>query len=74
MGDLLFVLANLARKLDLDPETCLHQANQKFERRFQRMEEIIESKRLTLAESSLEEMEAAWQRVKQAERGEENQG
>jgi ATP diphosphatase len=74
VGDLLFVLANLARKLDLDPETCLHQANQKFERRFGNMEQIIETKQLTLAEISLEEMEAAWQEVKQAERGEDNQG
>jgi ATP diphosphatase len=71
VGDLLFVLANLARKLDLDPETCLHQANQKFERRFQRMEQIIESKQLTLAETSLEEMETAWQQVKRSERGED---
>ena len=71
VGDLLFVLANLARKLDLDPETCLHQANQKFERRFQIMEQIIESKRLTLAEISLEEMETAWQQVKRSERGED---
>jgi ATP diphosphatase len=69
VGDLLFVLANLARKLDLDPETCLHQANQKFERRFGMMEQKIESKQLTLAETSLEEMEATWQQVKRAERG-----
>jgi len=68
VGDLLFVLANLARKLDLDPETCLRQANQKFERRFNHMEHIIESKQLTLSETPLEEMEAAWQQVKQAER------
>jgi ATP diphosphatase len=68
VGDLLFVLANLARKLDLDPESCLHQANLKFERRFNAMEETIESKRLTLAEMSLEAMEAAWQQVKRTER------
>ena len=68
VGDLLFVLANLARKLDLDPETCLRQANQKFERRFNHMEHIIESKQLTLSETPLEEMEATWQQVKQAER------
>jgi ATP diphosphatase len=67
VGDLLFVLANLARKLDLDPETCLRQANLKFERRFGVMEHLIESKQLTLAETSLEEMEAAWQEVKHAE-------
>jgi nucleoside triphosphate diphosphatase len=68
VGDLLFVLANLARKLDLDPETCLHQANLKFERRFNQMEKIIDSKRLTLSETPLEALETAWQHVKQAER------
>jgi ATP diphosphatase len=68
VGDLLFVLANLARKLDLDPETCLHQANRKFERRFTYMEQLTEYKQLTLSEISLEEMESAWQQVKQAER------
>lgn len=68
VGDLLFVLANLARKLDLDPEACLRQANLKFERRFSMMEVTIESKRLTLSEISLQEMETAWQQVKQAER------
>ena len=67
VGDLLFVLANLARKLDLDPETCLRQANLKFERRFSLVEQVIESKQLTLAETSLEQMEAAWQEVKCAE-------
>jgi ATP diphosphatase len=69
VGDLLFVLANLARKLNLDPEACLRQANLKFERRFNAMEEIIEYKQLTLSDISLEEMEATWQQVKQAERG-----
>lgn len=69
LGDLLFVLANLARKLDLDPELCLRQANEKFVRRFNSMEQSIESKELTLAEIPLEDMEAAWQAVKRAERG-----
>ena len=59
---------NLARKLDLDPETCLHQANLKFERRFNHMEQIINSKRLTWSETPLEVLEIAWQHVKQAER------
>jgi nucleoside triphosphate diphosphatase len=68
VGDLLFVLANLARKLNLDPETCLRQANRKFERRFNDMEGLIESKQLTLAEVPLEAMEAAWQQVKRTER------
>lgn len=72
VGDLLFVLANLARKLNLDPETCLHQANAKFQRRFMNMEQSIISKQLTLEKSSLTEMEAAWQEVKRAERGTPN--
>jgi len=67
VGDLLFVLANLARKLSLDPETCLHQANMKFERRFNCMEELIILKQLTLSETPLEVMESAWQEVKRAE-------
>jgi ATP diphosphatase len=67
VGDLLFVLANLARKLDLDPEACLQQGTRKFEQRFIQMEQIIEAKQLTLSEISLEVMEAAWQEVKRAE-------
>jgi len=69
VGDLLFVLANLARKLDLDPETCLRHANDKFARRFNAMEHEFETRALSLSEASLDEMEAAWQRVKAAERG-----
>lgn len=69
LGDLLFVLANLARKLDLDPETCLRQANEKFQRRFNAMESTIEAKQLTLSELTLAQMEDMWQRVKRRERG-----
>ena len=68
VGDLLFVLANLARKLNLDPETCLRHANEKFSRRFNAMERESESQAKSLTEMSLQEMEAAWQRVKAAER------
>ena len=57
VGDLLFVLANLARKLDLDPEACLRQANLKFARRFNAMEQDAASAGKTLSEMSLEEME-----------------
>ncbi len=69
VGDLLFVLANLARKLDLDPETCLRHANEKFHRRFTAMERACETEAKDLSELSLPEMEAAWQRVKAAEQG-----
>jgi len=68
VGDLLFVLANLARKLHLDPETCLRGANQKFSRRFNSMEQATEFEGKTLAEISLEDMEATWQKIKQIER------
>jgi nucleoside triphosphate diphosphatase len=64
VGDLLFVLANLARKLDLDPETCLRQANLKFARRFNAMEQHVASKGKALAEISLEDMESVWQKIK----------
>jgi ATP diphosphatase len=68
VGDLLFVVANLARKLNLDPETCLRHANEKFYRRFNSMECDFEAQAKILSELSLEEMESGWQRVKAAER------
>ena len=68
LGDILFVLANLARKLDLDPETCLRHANDKFSRRFNAMEARIEESGKTLKSSTLAEMEDGWQAVKQAEK------
>jgi ATP diphosphatase len=64
LGDLLFVLANLARKLDLDPETCLRQANLKFFNRFNAVEASAEAKGQLLSELSLEDMEAEWQKIK----------
>jgi ATP diphosphatase len=67
VGDMLFVLANLARKLGLDPETCLRHANDKFCRRFNTMERDFEGQAKILPEVSLAEMEAGWQRVKAAE-------
>ena len=67
VGDLLFVLANLARKLNLDPEACLRHANRKFARRFQAMEQAAELEGKSLAEMSLEEMEESWQKIKQGQ-------
>ena len=64
VGDLLFVLANLARKLDLDPETCLRHANDKFSRRFNGIEQAAAIEGKSLAEMSLEEMEQQWQKIK----------
>jgi ATP diphosphatase len=69
VGDLLFVLANLARKLDLDPETCLAAANAKFERRFGAVERRLAAVGKAPQDVDLAEMEAAWQAAKAQERG-----
>jgi ATP diphosphatase len=68
MGDLLFVLANLARKLKLDPEACLRQANEKFARRFRQVEQRVAEEGRSLTEAGLDRMEAHWSAVKAAER------
>ncbi len=68
VGDLLFVLVNLARKLHLDPEACLRHANRKFARRFNAIEHRAEKTGNTLSELTLDEMEALWQAAKVAER------
>lgn len=69
VGDLLFVVANLARKLGLDPEACLAGANAKFARRFEGIEARLAAQGLAPNDVPLETMEAAWQAVKRAERG-----
>ncbi len=68
LGDLFFVLANLARHLDRDPEAALRHANAKFTRRFQAIEAQFAAAGRELSEASLAEMEAVWQDVKKAER------
>ena len=64
MGDLLFSIANLARKLGIDPESALRKANEKFTHRFTALEESLHAQGRSVHEASLEEMEAEWQRVK----------
>ncbi len=66
VGDLLFTVANLARKLKLDPEVLLASANAKFVERFHAMEDRLSRDGLTLAAASSDEMEAAWEAVKSA--------
>ncbi len=68
VGDLFFVLANLARKLDLDPEDCLRGANRKFERRFGYIEQTLRFAGKTPADSTLDEMETLWSDAKRQER------
>ena len=67
-GDLLFVMANLARHLDLDPEAALRAANAKFTRRFQGIEAALAAEGRRPEQSDLAEMDALWDAVKAAER------
>jgi len=64
MGDLLFAIANLSRKLGIEPEAALRKANQKFTRRFEAMETNIKASGRRLDGMTLDELEAEWQRVK----------
>ena len=64
VGDLLFVVVNLARKLNLDAETALADANRKFERRFERMEAIALAYGQIFDQLSLDEQEVIWQQAK----------
>lgn len=66
-GDLLFVMANLARHLKIDPEAALRDANRKFTRRFQGVEAKLAKMGKTPAQSDLAEMDALWEAVKRDE-------
>jgi ATP diphosphatase len=68
MGDLLFVLANLARHLDVDPEAALRGTNDKFTRRFEGIEAALAAQGKTPADSDLAEMDALWDAQKNLER------
>lgn len=68
VGDMLFVLANLARKAGVDPETALRRANAKFERRFRGIEALLAARGRSLDAADLNEMEALWGEVKRAEK------
>ncbi len=67
-GDLLFVAANIARHLRIDPEGALRSANQKFVRRFRRIEELLAAEGRTPAQSTLSEMDRLWDQAKAEER------
>jgi len=68
VGDLLFVLVNIARYLSLDPESALKRTNRKFKRRFQWMEERLKASGKTPHEASMEELESLWQQSKQQDK------
>jgi MazG family protein len=68
VGDLLFAVANLARHLDVDPETALRDGNAKFTRRFTHIERALAAQGRDPAAASLDELEALWQQAKRAEK------
>ena len=67
LGDLLFSVVNLARKLGIEAEVALAAANEKFIRRFHAVETQITSEGKKLGETSLEELDAAWNAIKKAQ-------
>ncbi|MFZ5964692.1 nucleoside triphosphate pyrophosphohydrolase [Thalassococcus sp. BH17M4-6] len=67
-GDLLFVMANLARHMDIDPESALRAANAKFTRRFRAIESALAAEGRNPADSTLAEMDALWDAAKARER------
>jgi ATP diphosphatase len=67
-GDLLFVMANIARHLNLDPESALRAANEKFTRRFSHIERCLAERNSSPAQSTLAEMDALWDEAKALEK------
>lgn len=68
MGDMLFALTNLARHLDIDPETALRRTNAKFERRFREIENRLSAQDRNIKDASLGEMESLWNVIKVEEK------
>jgi nucleoside triphosphate diphosphatase len=64
LGDLLFTCVNLARHLQIDPDTCLREASKKFETRFRQVEKSAKNENRQLPDCSLQELEQWWQRAK----------
>jgi len=69
LGDMLFVIANLARHADIDPESALEGTNAKFRRRFGHIEARAKAEGRSLDDMSLEEMDALWDEAKELEKG-----
>ena len=68
VGDLFFVLVNIARYLSVDPESALRKSNRKFRRRFHWMESRLHASGRSAEEASMEELESLWQQAKAQER------
>jgi len=68
VGDLFFVLVNIARYLSLDPESALKKTNRKFKLRFQWMEQRLQQEGRNPEQATMEELESLWQQAKQLEK------
>jgi|SRR6267143_1310263 len=64
IGDLLFAVVNLARKLGIDPDDALARANDKFRRRFAALQRLAHQRGLVMGRASLEQLDALWDEVK----------
>ena len=67
-GDLLFVVTNLGRHLNVDPELALRNANEKFERRFKYIEQQLKNENISMESASLETMDTLWNEAKDIEK------
>ena len=67
IGDLLFAVVNLARKLTIDPRAALERANDKFRERFEGVEKLAEARGVEMGRASLEELDELWDEVKEGE-------
>jgi ATP diphosphatase len=74
VGDLFFVLVNIARYLSVDAESALRKTNRKFRRRFQWMEQRLEEHGRSADQTSMEELESLWQQAKAEERSDKREG
>jgi len=69
LGDLLFAVVNLARKLGVDPDHALERANDKFRRRFAAVERLAHQRGLVMGRASLEQLDRLWEEVKRGGNG-----
>jgi len=69
LGDLLFAVVNVARKLGIDPDHALARANDKFRRRFAALQQLAHQRGLVMGRASLEQLDALWDEVKRGGKG-----
>lgn len=67
VGDLLFAVVNLARKLDIDSEKAMKKANDKFSTRFKKIEQVLEKKGENINDKTLRELDQIWEIIKETE-------